>query len=81
MAKATPCVRLQKRGDKAQELLLSDSTMSVLAEGRQVRVPIKVGSLPEIIVEIQGRTSKRSQFYSDLADAIIDAFNRNGITS
>ncbi len=64
------------------ERQLSDfpAVASALAEGRQVRVPVKVGGLPEIIVEIQGRASKRSRkFYSDLADAIIDAFDKNGI--
>jgi hypothetical protein len=68
--------------NELSERQLSDYTAvaSTLTEGRSVRVPVKVGGLPEIIVEIQGHASPRkNEFYSDLADAIIDAFNKNGI--
>ena len=55
------------------------SVASDLTEGKVVRVPVKVKGLPEIVVEIQGRPGGKREFYSDLADAIIDAMNKNGI--
>jgi hypothetical protein len=60
---------------------LSDftSVASALTEGKTVRVPIRLNGLPQIVVEIQGRPSHKRQFYSDLADAIIDAMDKNGV--
>jgi len=60
---------------------LSDfaSTASALTEGKVIRVPVKLKGLSEIVVEIQGRPATKREFYSDLADAIIDAMDKNGI--
>jgi hypothetical protein len=56
-----------------------DSVASALTQGKVVRVPVKVKELPEVSVEIQGRPGGKREFYSDLADAIIDATEKNGI--
>ena len=57
-----------------------ETIVATLTQGKIIEASVRVGGLPEIIVEIQGRPSSyKQQFFSDLADAIIDAFNKNGI--
>ncbi len=52
---------------------------SALAEGRQLQIDMNV-SQRDFVIEIQGNPPRRAkQFYSDVADALIDAFDKNGI--
>lgn len=56
-----------------------ESAATILNEGKVVRVPVRVKGLPEMAVEIQGRPGNKRVFYSDLADAIIDAMAKYNI--
>lgn len=57
-----------------------DSFSQLLNAGKIIKVPVKVKELPIIEVEIHGSASSGTRtFYSDLADAIIDAMEKNKI--
>jgi hypothetical protein len=63
-------------GNKLSEY---STVASELNEGKILSLPVKLKDLSEITVEIQGRSVRKNEFYSDLADAVIDAMERNGI--
>jgi len=57
-----------------------EQVCQTLAFGTSKTVSIKLRDLPSFEVELKGKISSSSrQFYSDLADALIEAFKTKGI--
>ena len=50
-----------------------------LENGESASVPISVGNLPPISLRVSGKPPKSKRaYYSDLADALLDAFEKQG---